>query len=163
MMITDLLKTSWNYFLIFWNMKIYLRWDQYNFFSLEGDRTKQPNWLVPFCLKRIWPFVYIIICGRLGMTVGKLHFILVAIDNHFYDLSRFNLYILLLGFQKEPQEDWRGGEDGTADNIGGGEESIPLSSHRAQKSILPQIPPIIIFSLLPWILPEGGNIWITYM
>ena len=28
---------------------MYLRWDQYNLFSLEGEQTKHPNLLVPFC------------------------------------------------------------------------------------------------------------------
>ena len=125
MVITDLLKKSWNNFLIFWNMKIYLRWDQYNFFSLEGDRIKQPNWLVPFCLKRAWLFVYIIFCWRLGMKVGKWDSILVAIYSLLWP-SIFNLGILQVACPKKPQEDGRGGEGGTADNIGGEVGSIPL-------------------------------------
>ena len=139
MMITDLLKTSWNYFLIFWNMKIYLRWDQYNFFSLEGGRTKQPNWLVPFCLNRVWPFVYIISCWRLWMKVG------FNTGWYWYSLlwpSIFNLGILKVACQKKPQEDGRGGEGGTADNIVGEVGSIPLIpllSHQAPKNYFAKI------------------------
>ena len=122
MVITDLLKTSWNYFLIFWNMKICLRWDQYNFFSLEGGRTKQQSWLVSFCLNRVWPFVYIISCWRLWMKVG------FNTGWYWYSLlwpSIFNLGILKVACQKKLQEDGRGGEGGKADNIGGEVGSIP--------------------------------------
>jgi hypothetical protein len=121
-MITDLLKASWNYFLIFWNMKIYLRWDQYNFFSLEGDQTKQLNWLLPFCLNMVLPFLYIISCWRFGMKVG------FNTGCYWYSLlwpSIFNLGILKVACQKKPQEDGQGREGGKADNIGGEVGSIP--------------------------------------
>ena len=134
MIITDLLKTSGNYFLIFWNMKIYLRWDQYNFFSLKGDRTKQPNWLVPFCLKRVWPFVYIIFCWRLGMKVGKSDSIL---DAHFHDL-RYLTWVSLKWHVKKSRRrmGWaeRVGRRITSEVRWDQSHHIPLLSHQAPKN-----------------------------
>ena len=124
-MIKDVLKTSWNYILIFWNMKIYLRLDQYNFFScLEGDRTKQQKWLVLFCLKRVWPFVYIIFFWVLEWKweSGIQYWLLLLFTLW---LSIFNLGILKVACQKKPREDGLGGDGGTADNIWGEVGWIP--------------------------------------
>ena len=126
MMIVDVLKKSWNYILIFWNMKIYFRWDQYNFFScLEGDRTKQPNWLVPFFLSEkgmiscVYNFFWVLEWKWESGIQCRLLLIFTLWP------SVFNLGILKVACQKKPQEDGRGGEAATADKIWGEGGSIP--------------------------------------
>ena len=122
MMITNLSRylkiISW--YSKIWN--IYLRWDQYNFFSLEEDRTKQPNWQVIFCLKRVWIFCVYNFCWMLGRKVG------FNVGCHWSSLlwpSIFNLGILKVACKIKPQEDEWGGEGGMVDNIGGEVGSIP--------------------------------------
>ena len=115
MLIYDLLKTSWNDVLILWNMKIHLRWDQYNYFGLEGDRRKQPNWLVPFHLKTVWIFVYIIFLFKAWNESGK-----VGLNTNCYWYSLlwpliFNLSILKVACQKKRR--WMGGAERVGQRI----------------------------------------------
>ena len=59
-----------------------------------------------------------LVCLSFGMKAGKLDTISVAIDIHFNEFGKFNLGLLILLCQKEPQEDGRGGEGGRMGNIG---------------------------------------------
>ena len=58
------------------------------------------------------------------MKVGMWDNICIAIDIPINDFEKFYPGFLLMLCQKEPQEDGRGGEGGTADYIGGEVGSI---------------------------------------
>ena len=59
------------------------------------------------------------------MKVRKWDYIFIAIHINLNYFVKFNLGILIMLCQKEPQEDGRHGEGGSADNIGGEVGSIP--------------------------------------